>query len=404
MRVNAICLALCCFFLTACNSSGSNDSSQDRSARAQSPNCQFVQSGYGPKGTVNVVADTLVTGLEIPWGIAFLPTTNDMLVTERPGRIRLIRGGTLVSANVATVTTGESTEGGLLGIALDPAFSSNRYFYIYYTTNKNGSSVNRIQRYTLSGDETQATAGPILIDDIPSGAFHDGGRIKFGPDGKLYASVGDAENPPNGQNPNVPNGKILRLNTDGSIPSDNPSPGKPWFMLGVRNSEGFDWLNSTTMIVADHGPTGELGETGADKVIFGQSGSNLGWPTIYQCQSASGLVSPAITWNEALPPGGAVIYRGNAIPEWKGDLIVGVLGIEPGGANQLHRVMLARDGSATVTGHEVYFEGDNGQGGYGRLRDVVQGPDGLLYVTTSNCDTRGNCPPQKDVILRIHHG
>ena len=365
-----------------------------------SPGCQFVQTGYGPTGTVSVTAEKVITGLEVPWGLAFLPS-GDMLVTERPGRIRLVRGGTLVPTNVATVVIGETGEGGLLGIALDPNFSANRFFYVYYTTSKNGTNVNRIQRFVLSPDESSASADQILIDDIPAGAFHDGGRIKIGPDGLLYASVGDGTNPPNAQDPTSPNGKILRLNLDGSIPADNPSPGKPWFMLGVRNSEGFDWLNPTTMIVTDNGPTGELGRTGSDEINFAHAGDNLGWPTIYQCETQTGMVTPALSWNTAVPPGGAVIYRGNDIPEWKGDLIVGVMGFAPGGAMQLHRVMLAKDGSSTITGHEVYFHGDVGQGGYGRLRDVEQGPDGGLYVTTTNCDSRGNCPSDKDYILRI---
>jgi glucose/arabinose dehydrogenase len=367
--------------------------------------CQLVPSGqYGPKGTVPISAQKWVTGLEVPWSLVFLPS-GDALVSERPGRLRLIRGGQLAPANVMTVPTGETGEGGMLGLALDPGFASNHYFYAYYTAPgpNGGAPVNRVQRFVLSADESSATADRIVLDGIASGTFHDGGRIKFGPDGKLYVSVGDATNPPNAQDPNVPNGKILRLNSDGSIPSDNPSPGKPRFLTGVRNCEAFDWVDSSTLILADNGPTGELGETGADRIILGQSGDNLGWPTIYQCQTGPGLVSAAVSWVDPLPPGGGVIYHGSAIPQWKGDFIVGVLGIAPGGANQLHRVMLGSDGQ--VAGHEVYLEGPvGGPNSFGRLRDVVEGPDGALYVTTSNCDSRGECPSDGDYVLRLTGG
>jgi glucose/arabinose dehydrogenase len=336
-----------------------------------------------------------VTGLEVPWGLAFLPN-GDILVTERPGRIRLVAGGVLQPQSIATLQVGETGEGGLLGIALHPNFASNRYFYVYYTTTKNGSGVNRVQRYIISNDRTSATPDKVLIDDIPSGTFHDGGRIKFGPDGYLYIGTGDAVNAPLAQDPSSPNGKILRLTPDGDIPSDNPQSGKPWFVGGIRNLEAFDWADFATIILADHGPSGEYqGRTGGDKVSFARRGDNLGWPTIWHCESKAGLVSPILTWNTATPPGGGAIYKGNKIPEWTGSFIVGTLG-----SKHLHRVAFNSSG---VTTHEVYLSG-NPPNGYGRLRDVVSGPDGYLYVTTSNCDSRGSCPADKDYILRIVPG
>jgi glucose/arabinose dehydrogenase len=126
-------------------------------------------------------------------------------------------------------------------------------------------------------------------------------------------------------------------------------------------------------------------------VSVARAGDNLGWPAIYGCQSRSGMVSPSLTWAEAAPPGGAAFYRGTQIPEWQGSFLVGTLG-----SRHLHRVVFESPESARVAEHEVYFDGE-----LGRLRDVVMGPDGELYVTTSNCDGRGTCPSERDRIVRI---
>lgn len=359
-------------------------------------NCELVEQGWGPVGTVALKAEKVLTGLEVPWGIAFLPN-GDWLIPERPGRIRLVQAGRLVPEAVATVSVGEAGEGGLLGITLDPRFGETRAFFVFYTANKNGETVNRVQRYVLSEDHKAAAPSTILLDDVAAGAFHDGGRIKFGPDGKLYIGTGDARDADSAQDSESVNGKILRINADGTIPADNPFPGSPVFMTGVRNPQAFDWVNDSLLIIADHGPTGDLGLSGRDEVSFANAGANLGWPLITGCEAAPGLVQPAIAWNEAAPPGGGVIYRGGAIPEFAGNFLVAMLGIGSEGAMQLHRIVF--DAAAkTVTSHEMYLRGE-----FGRLRDVAQAPDGTLYVTTSNCDSRGSCPLDGDAILRITH-
>jgi glucose/arabinose dehydrogenase len=387
------------FVLMSCSGDDSSEEASGSAPGQISQNCEAVESGSGEAGSVPIVAEPWVTGLEVPWGLAFLPSGN-ALVTERPGRIRHVSAaGSLASSNVATVETSETGEGGLLGLAIDPAFAANRNFYVYYTGSKEGRSVNRVQRFTLSGDEKSAVPGAVILDDVAAASFHDGGALKFGPDGKLYVGVGDAGSPASAQDPAARTGKILRINSDGSVPGDNPAPGQAGFVLGVRNTQGFDWLDPSTLVVTDHGPTGEVnGWTGADEISFARAGDNLGWPRIHRCDTEAGLRAPAITWFDALPPGGALIYRGDAIPEWKGDLIVGVLGFGDG-PHQLQRVILAKDGSAAVLGHEAYLRGERG-----RLRNVVQGPDGLIYVTTSNCDSRGSCPAERDLILRIRRG
>lgn len=359
------------------------------SPTAAPTSCQLVEEGFGPAGTVNVRAEEVVSGLEVPWGIAFLPN-GDILVSERPGRVRLVQNGQLQPQPVVTIPITASGEGGLLDIELHPDFASNRQFYLYYTTDKNGSPVNRVERWTLAANNRRATADRIILDDIPAARFHNGGRLRFGPDGMLYIGTGDARDPDSSQDRNSLAGKILRLTPEGEVPADNPFPNNPAFVTGIRNTQGWDWPNQSTLWVSDHGPSGELGRSGHDEVSVARAGDNLGWPTIYRCESQSGLVTPAISWRNALPPGGAAIYTGNAIPEWKGSLLVAALGSE-----HLQRVVFDSN-SRQVQRHEVYFRGE-----LGRLRDVAMGPDGELYVTTSNCDGRGNCPPEQDKILRI---
>lgn len=351
--------------------------------------CVLVEDGFGNPGAVTVQAEEVVTGLEVPWGIAFLPN-GDMLVSERAGRVRLVQDGTLRPEAIATLEVSAQGEGGLLGIATHPDFSNNQFFYVYFTTNASGSPVNRVERWQLSQDGLSATRDRTIVDNIPVAQFHNGGRIRFGPDGMLYIGTGDARDPNLSQDVNSLAGKILRVTPEGEVPADNPFPGNPVYILGIRNTQGFDWVNESTLWVSDHGPSGELGRSGHDKVSVAQAGDNLGWPTIYRCESQQGLVTPAIVWQQALPPGGAAIYTGNTIPEWQGSLIVAALRAE-----QLQRVVIDPQ-SGQVQQHEVYLQGQQG-----RLRDVVMGPDGNLYVTTSNCDGRGSCPPEQDKILRI---
>lgn len=358
-------------------------------AQTGSARCTLVENGFGPQGRAQVRVEEVVTGLEVPWGIAFLPD-NAMLVTERPGRIRLVRNGKLRSQSIATINVSDRGEGGLLGIATHPNFAKNRFFYLYFTASISGGSVNRVERWQLSVDGVKATRDRIILDNIPVARFHNGGRIRFGPDGMLYIGTGDARDPDLSQDVNSLAGKILRITPDGQVPADNPFPGNPMYITGIRNTQGFDWVNPSTLWVSDHGPSGELGRSGHDEVSVAQAGDNLGWPTTYRCESKPGLVPPTITWRQALPPGGAAVYTGDAIPEWKGSFMVAALRAE-----QLQRIVIDPR-SGQLQQHEIYLQGQQG-----RLREAVMGPDGNLYVTTSNCDGRGSCPAKRDKILRI---
>lgn len=380
----------CCFLLLGLAAASSACGDDTSSAEG----CQLVDDGFGPDGTVSIHAEVVTSGLEVPWGIAFLPE-GDMLVTERPGRVRIVKASGELGAVVATPAITASAEAGLLGIALHPSFEQNGLFYVYVTVDEGGHDMNRVERYALSTDRTTATFDRVIIDGIAAGQFHDGGRIRFGPDGMLYVGTGDGREPTRSQDVDSLNGKLLRLTPEGEIPDDNPFPGKAAYLYGIRNTQGFDWLPDGRVLLTDHGPSGEYMDwQGHDELDVVKAGDNLGWPTIYSCESRSGIVSPSMTWAEALPPGGATIYRGNGIPEWNGSLIIGSLKAE-----HLQRVVLDADDPTHVASHEVYLKGK-----FGRLRDVVMGPDGNLYVTTSNCDGRGTCPADKDEILRITGG
>ena len=388
MRALLLVLPLLPLLVPGCSPSATKPTPASKQAALPAGACVLVEDGFGPAGTVDVRAETVADGLEVPWGLAFLPN-GDLLVTERAGRLRLVRGGRLVREPVARVEIGESSEGGLLGIAVPPDFARTRQVYLYVT----GDYGNRVERWTLAEDGTRAAFERVIFKGIAASRYHNGGRLRFGPDGMLYVGTGDARSPETSRDAASPTGALLRLTPDGAVPADNPIPGSPVFLSGIRNTQGWDWpdpADASTVWLTDHGPSGDTGRRGHDEVNVARAGDDLGWPTVYGCEERAGLVTPVLTWDAAAPPGGAALYTGDAIPQWKGSLLVGTLGSE-----HLHRVRIE---GGRVVQHEGYFYGD---GGFGRLREVMMGPDGDLYVTTSNCDGRGDCPPDGDKVLRI---
>ncbi|MGI5864403.1 MAG: PQQ-dependent sugar dehydrogenase [Myxococcales bacterium] len=382
----------CCFVAAILAANGCKRESSP--APADSGECLLVRDGFGPAGEVPVTVERVVAGLEVPWALAFLPG-GSLLVTERPGRVRLVEDGALVEEPVATLPVAAAGEGGLLGLTLHPDFASNRLFYLYLTVSESGRLTNRVERWRLAPDARSASFDKRILDGIPGARVHDGGRLHFHRDGMLYVSTGETGQPSLTQAPDSLGGKLLRLTPEGDVPADNPFAGSPVFLLGIRNSQGFAWRDAKTLYVVDHGPSGELGRRGRDEVNVARAGDNLGWPTIHACEQRQGMVAPSLTWEQAAPPGGAAVYTGAAIPEWRGNLIVATLG-----SRHLHRVAFDPQNPRQVALHEVYLQGEPPQG-YGRLREAIMGPDGELYVTTSNCDGRGSCPPEKDQILRI---
>jgi aldose sugar dehydrogenase len=355
----------------------------NRPSRANA--CEQLDQGFGSVGQEPVHFERVAGGLTVPWAIGWLPG-GDMLVTERVGRIRRITSAGEVRT-IATVSLGASSqEGGLLGLALHPQVATNGQFYVYYTTVTAAGVRNQVERWKLAVDGNSAVPDGVIVADIPALQFHNGGRIRFGPDGYLYVGTGDAGIPASAQDPRSLAGKILRVTDNGEIPDDNPFPGSRAWILGVRNTQGFDWRQDGRMVMTDHGPSGlpaEAGRSGHDEINLVEAGDNLGWPTYYACEPGSPVV-PSLTWADALPPGGTAIYTGSEIPAWLGDVLIGVLGVG-GDIGHLNRVRIADDGKLQLV--ETYFLG----AGLGRIREVAMGPDGSLYFTTSNCDGRGEC-------------
>ena len=364
--------------LAACQGSSEAGTQRD-------PRCVLVEYGFGRTSEVPLSVEVVASGLEVPWGLAWLPD-GSMLVSERPGRLVRIADGK--KTVLARVRVARRYEGGLLGIALHPEFATNHWLYIYYTADTPHGPKNRVERWGVAPDLASAARERVIVDGIPAAPYHDGGRIAFGPDGKLYVGTGDSTRPTLAQDRKSLAGKILRLEPDGAIPADNPSATSPVFVMGVRNVEAFAWNDAGKLAIADHGPSGELGRSGHDEITLATPGANLGWPTIYGCDSHPGMLAPGLTWAEAAPPGGATFYDGGSIREWRGDLVVATLKSE-----HLHHVRFDSEGN--VLAHDVALTDR------GRLRTAMLGPDHELYVTTSNCDGRGECPPDRDVVMRV---
>jgi len=279
-------------------------------------------------------------------------------------------------------------EGGLLGIVVDPNYAENKYIYLYYTYNEFLSTTNKLVRYQLS--DGQITEDKILLDGIPGGPFHDGGRIKFGPDGKLYITTGEAGNPILSQDLNSLGGKILRINSDGTIPKDNPWEDSPVYSIGHRNPQGIDWDSSGNLVSTEHGPSGWRG-VAHDEVNVITAGTNYGWPDIIGDETAEGLQNPILhTGNDAWAPSGAEFYYDDKIPQWTGKYFVATLR-----GNHLHMIDFDLQNNKVISDEKLF------QGEFGRLRDVITGPDGFLYILTSNKDGRGSPDAVDDRILRI---
>ncbi len=340
--------------------------------------------GYDPV-SVHVVNETdfrayalstMAQGLVIPWDIAFLPD-GDLLVTERTGTLRRI-GAHPASFPLPDVFTGG--EGGLMGIALHPNFALNKYVYLYYTTN-GGTRKNRVDRFRLDSD--RLIHDRAILENIPGARYHDGGQIEFGPDGKLYIATGDATDPDAAQDTRSLAGKILRLNDDGSIPPDNPFGNAVW-SYGHRNPQGLAWDDQGRLYAAEHGPTGEFGLCCRDEINLIVKGGNYGWPVITGSQTRDGLIAPIAT------SGGSVTWAPSGLAHADGSLFFSGLR-----ASTLYELPLREDGTA---GPPRPFLA----GAFGRLRAAVAGPDGQLYVTTSNRDGRGTARTGDDKLIRVH--
>ena len=311
-------------------------------------------------------------GLTVPWSIAFTPD-GKMLVTERVGRVLAIENGKpRVLFSVPNVEA--RSEIGLMGLAL-----RDRFLYLAYGTTRGGRTVVDVVRFREDG-----TGATPIVQNIPATSLHAGCRLRFGPDGKLYITTGDATDGEIAQDLRSLGGKILRVNEDGSIPADNPFPGSPVWTLGHRNPQGIDWdPKSGALWSTEHGPSGFDGGFGGDEVNVIERGKNYGWPVIHHTQTREGMVSPHLEYTRTHAPASGVF--------WRGDFWFGCLRGE-----HLHHVVVDPNDRRKVLREEELFDGE-----YGRIREVAVGPDGALYFTTSNRDGRGTEREGDDRVLRL---
>ncbi|MGZ4033360.1 MAG: PQQ-dependent sugar dehydrogenase [Bacteroidia bacterium] len=337
------------------------------------------------KSTKHLAIEVWEKNLENPWGMAFLPN-GDFLFCERVGNINL-RKKNSTDYNLIMFRNVLGSEGGLLGLAIDPAFTTNHYVYIYETV----TTGNQVVRLILDNND-QITQDAVLLDSIPKANNHDGGAIRFGPDGYLYLGTGDATVPATAQDTNSLAGKILRMDRNGL-----PAPGNPFhnyvWTYGHRNVQGFDWNDQGKMIATEHGPTGEFGWFSHDEINLIVPGKNYGWPIALGGTETDSLTPPilcsgsSVTW----APSGCTFIHGTEWGSWNGNFIFGALKSQ----RLIHLDMNA-------TGDGILAEHDTLINTYLRLRNVIQAPDGSILFCSSNSGYTTPILPGDDKIYRLY--
>jgi glucose/arabinose dehydrogenase len=331
----------------------------------------------------------VVDGLEHPWGVTWLPD-GEILITERPGRLRIVRDGVLDPTPISGVPeVFAENQGGLLDVSVHPQFTQNRFVYFTYSHGDNSASRTRVARATFDGNAVNNWQVIFEVGQTKPRGQHFGSRMAWLTDGTLLVSIGDGGNPPitlNGelirqqaQNLGSHLGKIVRINDDGSIPADNPfvatenAEPEVW-SYGHRNIQGLTFDPVTNRIWAS-----EHGSRGGDEVNLVQGGENYGWPVathsreysgglISPEKSLPGMIDPKVIWTPSIAPSGLTVYNGDRFPQWQGQLFAGGLV-----SQDIRRIEV--DNSGNVVNEESISIGQ-------RVRDVRQGPDGLLYILT----------------------
>jgi glucose/arabinose dehydrogenase len=347
---------------------GDAEPSVSTSSPSDEPSTSTPSGTSTPLGPVKLaVAGTVATGLEVPWGIAFLPDKSALVAERDSADIKRIQGSKV--SEVGTVPgVDPSSEGGLLGLAVDPQYPKRPYVYAYYSTGDD----NRIARLTYKNN--RISEPEVILQGIPVAAVHNGGRLRFGPDGFLYAGTGDGADRPNSQNDDSLGGKILRITTDGKAAPGNPG-NRLWYSKGHRNVQGlaFD---------GDQLYAAEFGQDTWDELNVITAGANYGWPAAEGIAKLDGMVDPIAQWRtpEASPSGIAFAQGYIFMASLRGE--------------RLWAIPVA---NGKRTGEPVAFF----TGKYGRLRTVEVAPDGSLWLTTSNTDGRGDPRNGDDRILRV---
>ena len=352
--------------------------------------------------------ETLIAGLVTPSAIAFTPDGR-ILIAEQGGRIRvrMARSRLVEERPYAQLAAQASSSSGLLGLTIHPDLARQPYVYVMYTTRlRSGRFVNRISRLQDRG--YAAGAEQILLEEISAGDRHNGGRLAFGPDRKLYIGTGDSDLGNRSQDPDDLGGKILRLNADGSIPRDNPWPDSAVWSLGHREVRGLAWHpRSGKLFSTELGPSGTSLERAdgslvrveaGDEINVVERGGNHGWPLIIGTTGLEEFVDPIVLFDRAtLSPTGMTFSNAPTMPRFQGDLFVATSSSEA-----LVRVRFRdpRNPQRPTSIEHWFTEGPGAPGVYGRIRDVTQGPDGALYLLTGN-RSNINLRSGEDRVLRI---
>lgn len=334
-------------------------------------------------------ATKVTDGLQVPRSMAFT-SPERLLVTERWGTIRAIIDGQLQDAPLYTIPEISNTsEEWLMSIILDPDYTNNKYIYTAYAYSDGETIQVRVVRLTDNGttliDET------LIIDNLPAAQRHAGTALAFGPDGKLYITVGDATQSERAQFPDYYNGKILRINTDGTIPEDNPYKWYATRVMWLRNSQWIARTSKGEMYAVDHGPSIFDGPPGWDEINRIVWWKNYGRPVVHHEMTQTGMVNPIAIFTPAIAPASLMIYDGNMFPTWKDDLFVGMLKWE-----WVLKITLDPNNPDQIINQEKIIDDS-----YWRIRAVVQWPDGSIYFSTSNEDSRWKSSPQWDSIYQI---
>jgi aldose sugar dehydrogenase len=327
----------------------------------------------------NVSTDSVeivATNFEKPWSIAF--ADDRIFVSEKSGKIHVVTSLGLVDSPLITLRTPEIFGGGLLGITTNPDFENNHFLYAYYTYEEDEKLWNKVIRITEK--DSKATKVITILDKIPGSAFSNGGVIKFGPDGKLYVGTGSiSDTSKESQNLDSLAGKILRLNDDGTIPADNPFEKSFVFSYGHRNPTGFAWNDQEIMYATESGPTKN------DEINLITAGSNYGWPEVQCYTQNENFVNPLKCFDPGLEPGGIIFYSGDKLD-------IG------------NHMIMASQKATNLFKVEINDDAVNLErilSGVGRIRDVAQGPDGYVYILTTNTDGKAFPAPDDDKLLRI---
>lgn len=335
--------------------------------------CKKNDHSSNEPGEAIVHDSVIVENLNFPWEILWGPD-NFIWMTERDGKISRVNPATGVITPVFTINEVVSTgEGGLLGMALHPDFTATPYVFVSYNYTNSGNYREKVVRFSYTGS---TLSNPVtIIDNISASSIHNGSRLLITPDLKLFITTGDASNQSNPQNTSTLNGKILRLNLDGTIPSDNPVSGNAYWTFGHRNPQGLVFANDI-LYSSEHGPSSD------DEINIIEKGRNYGWPDVRgYCNesdeqnfcSANNVKEPIQAWTPTIATCGLDYYNSNLIPQWKNSLLLVAL-------KDARLYQLKLNGSKkTITAHTEYFANK-----YGRMRDICISPEGKVYICTSN--------------------